>query len=199
MTVNTQTATHATLLARLSSGEGGGAAWGEFVERYADLVRGFCRRQGVWGPDADDVLQDVLLGLTKAMPGFVYDPSKGRFRGYLKAATLHAILKRSCQKRGGAGLEEVESMLATATGDADIDARWEAEWRQHHLRRAMVVVRAEFGARDVAAFERYAVSGEEAAGVAKDLGMSVDSVYQARTRIVRRLSAIIEAQVADEG
>jgi RNA polymerase sigma factor (sigma-70 family) len=175
------------------------AAWTEFLNRYSELIRAFCRHQGVVGPDADDVLQEVLLGLTRAMPGFVYDPAKGKFRGYLKTATLHAIYRRACQKPGGRPLSEVESLVATATGDSTVEGRWELEWRQHHLRRAMAAVRREFSERDVTVFEKYAVAGEAAESVAASSGVSVDSVYQVKTRILRRLSAVIAAQVDEEG
>lgn len=54
------TATHTTLLARLSAGEDV-AAWSEFVQRYGQLIRGFCARRGVRGPDADDVQHRLQL------------------------------------------------------------------------------------------------------------------------------------------
>ena len=80
-----------------------------------------------------------------------------------------------------------------------MDARWEAEWRQYHLRLAMTRIRAEFNAQDVAAFEAYAAGDRAAADVASSLGLSVDQVYQAKSRILRRLKAVIAEQTADEG
>ena len=63
----------------------------------------------------------------------------------------------------------------------------------------MIRVRAEFNAQDVAAFEAYAAGDRPATVVASSLGMSVDQVYQAKSRILRRLKAVIAEQTADEG
>lgn len=204
--VFTLTQTHATLLARLGSPADAaqhGQAWGEFLNRYAELIRGFCRRHSLQPNDQDDVLQDVLLSLSKAMPGFQYDPSIGKFRSYLKTVVLHAIYKKLCQARPGVSLGEMESMAVsqaqTATGDPSTDAQWEQEWRQHHLRQALRVIDAEFSTRDRTLFERYALAGEQPEMLAKETGLTLDAVYQIKSRITRRLSTLIESQIADEG
>ncbi len=197
----TQTGTHASLLARLgqSLNSGSDAAWSEFVDRYGELIRGFCRNRGVVGPDCDDIVQDVLLSLAKAMPGFKYDPAKGKFRSYLKTVTLHAIFRKSGQKGSAQALSEVDALTHAAASDEAVDATWEQEWRRYHLRRAMQTIDAEFSSRDRAAFTRYAVAGEDGAVVAKDLGISMDALYQIKTRVTRRLAQVIEQQVQDEG
>ncbi len=196
--VQTHTTTHATLLARLSDGADP-AAWSEFYDRYGELIRNFARPQGLQAADCEDVVQDVVLALTKAMPGFEYDPAKGRFRGYLKTITLHAIYRKSFQKRGQVNLEDIEKTAAAACTDAAVDEQWEAEWRQYHLRQAMRVIEAEFNAADRAAFQRYAVEGGDANETAAELGLSVDQVYKAKSRILKRLGELIEQQVQDEG
>ncbi len=193
-----QTTTHASLLARLSDG-GDALAWKDFADRYEELLRAFCRRQGVVGSDADDVLQDVLLALTKAMPGFAYDPARGKFRSYLKTTTLHAIFRRTRQNRGTIGLGEVSTAAhAPSTEDATEQA-WESEWRQYHLRLAMRSIRAEFNSTDVAVFEAYVGAARDAEEVATDLRISVDRVYQAKSRILKRLGELIAMQVEEEG
>lgn len=196
----THTQTHASMFARLASSPStANPAWAEFVDRYGDLIRSFCRSHGLQSSDTEDVVQDVLLGLSKVMPAFTYDPSKGRFRGYLKTATLHAIYRTFRQDKALAPLEERESMVAAATADANIDERWEHAWRQYHLRRAFAQLASEVSTRDMQAFERYALQGEDAARLAKELNLSLDALYQIKSRCTKRLAAIIAAQVEDEG
>lgn len=194
----TQTATHATLLERLSNSSDA-TAWQEFHARYGELIHRFARGRGLQVSDCDDILQDVLLSLSKSLPGFRYDPSKGKFRSYLKTMVLHAISKRMRQNRPGASLENVEDAVPSANSDPSAEALWEMEWRQHHVRNALKIVETEFRATDLEAFRRCALQDHEPARVAKELGISVDSVYQAKSRVLKRLSAIIEFQVADEG
>jgi RNA polymerase sigma-70 factor (ECF subfamily) len=192
-----ETTTRASLLARLADGSDP-AAWGEFCSRYEDLILGFARRQGLQEADCRDVLQDVLLALTRAMPGFRYDPGRGRFRAYLKTVVLHAIFRSSRQKHGQVDLGELEAAVESAAGDAALDGQWEAQWRRCHLQRAMRLIEAEFNAADRAAFEAYALRGADARETAAGLGMSVEQVYQAKSRILRRLTALIEEQVREE-
>lgn len=193
-----QTATHSTLLARVAGGSDP-AAWDEFCDRYGELIRSFCRRQGLQGADIDDTQQDVLLALTKAMPGFTYDPAKGKFRSYLKTVVLHAIYRKSFQKAKARPLADVEEATRVASGDLGIDQQWEAEWRQYHLRQALRAAATEFNETDLAAFQRYALEGHDAREVGASLGLTLDQIYQAKSRIVKRLTALIEAQIAEEG
>ena len=138
------------------------------------------------------------LSLTKAMPGFNYDASKGKFRSYLKTIVVHAISARSRQNPRDSALGE-GTQTAPAAPDGGGQEPWEAEWRQYHLRQAIKAVRAEFKASDLAAFEGYVNAGRDPSSVARELGMSVDSVYQAKSRILRKLSETIARQVEEEG
>lgn len=190
--------THATLLARLADGQDA-VAWHEFCTRYGDLIRTFARQRGMQPSDCDDIVQDVLTSLTSAMRGFEYDPGKGKFRSYLKTVTLHAIFARLRQNKGEVALEEVKTAADAAAADRDVDSQWDAQWRHYHLQQAMHTIRAEFNEADFAAFDQYAVSGRSAQQTAESLNMSVDQVYQAKSRILRRLSEVIAAQVEEEG
>lgn len=196
--VYTQTATHTTLLARLSEGSDG-AAWAEFHQRYGELIRRFARSRYLQPSDCDDVLQDVLLSLSKSMPGFVYDPTKGKFRSYLKTIVIHAVARKMRQKAPGQALGDVEEATRAMGQDPSVEQSWESEWRQHHVRNAMRVIESEFKEADLEAFRRYALHQQEASVVAEALGMSLDSVYQAKSRIMKRLTKVIETQVVDEG
>jgi RNA polymerase sigma-70 factor (ECF subfamily) len=190
--------THATLLQRVSEGKDP-SAWQEFHDRYADLIRGFARRRNLQPADCEDILQEVLMSLSKAMPTFQYDPARGKFRSFLKTLTLHAIFKRQAQRKGELDLDHIAEATRAASGDQEIESAWETEWRQYHVRQAMRVITVEFNSADRQAFQRYAVEGREVKAVAEELSLSVDQVYQAKSRIMKRLTELIEQQVRDEG
>ena len=200
-----QTTTHATLLARVTGGQDP-QAWREFCDRYEELIRGFALRRGAIGADADDIVQDVLMSLAKVMPGFSYDPSKGKFRSYLKTAVIRAVAARFRQTGPARSIEMIgdpsDPGLGRRTpvvGEHSDEESWEAEWRQYHLRQAMKSIQAQFSESDLAAFEAYAAAGRDASSVASELGLSVDQVYQAKSRIMRKLSIEIAKQVEEEG
>ena len=193
-----QTTTHATLLARLAPGHDPDA-WREFNDRYAELLRAFARRRGLQPSDCDDVAQEVLLALNNNLPDFRYDPARGRFRGYLKTIALRTISRKLRQTRAPGAQEHAEGAPAPHLDDPASEDHWEAEWRQYHLRTAMRTIRAETNPTDMAAFDAYAGQGRPAEEVASALGVSVDSVYQAKTRVLKRLRALIAEQTAEEG
>src|SRR5436190_13224502 len=74
-------ATRASLLVRLRNPRDE-AAWMEFVARYAALVYGYARKQGLQDSDAADVSQEVLTAVASAVGRLDYDPAKGSFRNW---------------------------------------------------------------------------------------------------------------------
>jgi RNA polymerase sigma-70 factor (ECF subfamily) len=185
--------THTTLLRRVSSGED--EAWEEFCSRYGALIRNVARRRGLQATDCDDVLQNVLMALAKSMPGFHYDPAKGKFRSYLRTVVERAIRRRICQNPAHLPLETDDA----PRDQGAIESIWDDEWRQYHVRCALTVIEAEFNEADRRAFQLYAVEDRDARATAESLGMAVDQIYQAKSRITRRLKRIVEEQVREEG
>jgi RNA polymerase sigma factor (sigma-70 family) len=196
--MNVTTSTHTSLLARLAD-SADPFAWRDFQERYGELLHGFARRRGLQPADCDDAVQDVLLALSRAMPGFQYDPAKGKFRAYLKAVAVRTILKRVRQNEGPRGLEDIEQVARAAVMDPAFEEAWEVEWRRYHLRTALRAVASEFGPEARQAFERYAINGEDSGATAAALGITINQVYQAKSRIMRRLAEIVESQINEEG
>jgi RNA polymerase sigma-70 factor (ECF subfamily) len=196
--VSLVTTTHTTLLSRLATGTDG-AAWSEFWDRYGELIHRYARRRGLQPADADEVTQDVLVALSRAMPGFTYDPARGKFRSYLKTIVARAIRRKNDQKRGQVLLEDIEAAAGAPPAADAVDDEWELEWRRYHLRLGMRKVELEFSRLDVAAFQAYAVAGRDSRETAEALGMSVDQVYQAKSRILKRLGELIATQIEEEG
>jgi len=190
--------THATLLERLSD-DLDPTAWREFHDCYAELIHGFARRQGQQRSDCDDIVQDVLLAVFKSMGRFRYDPARGKFRSYLKTLTLRAVFRNRRQQSRPELLGRLEDYVKRAAEDPAIEARWEDEWRQHHIRQAMRRLKPEFNEQDRVAFSFYVMQGRTALETAAALGLSVNQVYQAKSRILRRLSETIAEQIESEG
>lgn len=190
--------THTTLLTRISEGVDP-AAWKEFCDRYMELIRGFALRYGLQAADCDDVVQEVLLSLSKSMDSFTYDPDAGKFRSYLKTVTLRMIFRVLRQKKDQRVLEDIDSAETSASTDPEVEKLWEDEWQQYHVRQAMGRLESEFNERDRLAFSHYVVKGLSPAETAEALDMSVDQVYQAKSRILKRLGHMIAEQVKDEG
>jgi RNA polymerase sigma factor (sigma-70 family) len=165
-------------------------AWQEFHQRYAPSIAAFARQIGVRNGELDDVVQDVLLGFFAKSPRFVYDPAKGRFRGYLKTCTFHAVQRRLGRdaKFRGVPLEQVDA-------DAlEVEQAWNDIWEQEQLRRAVEALREEMGTtKTFRAFEMYVILDLPPQDVSERLDMHIDNVYRAKETVTRRLRERLSA------
>jgi len=170
-------------------------AWEEFRERYAPVIVGFSRNAGLRSQDAEDILQDVMLGFFRLSADFHYDPAKGRFRGYLKQATLNAIRKRirGSDRACSVPDELLDEQAPTA------ESHWESQWTQRIMTRALDEARRRVDEQTYEAFDLYARRDVAADQVAARLGITVNSVHQAKSRVMRVVAAVVERLRADEG
>lgn len=191
--------TRTTLLSRLRNGADQ-AAWRDFEARYRPLMVQFCLRRGLHAADADDVAQQVLAALTTALPKFLYDPQRGRFRSYLFRCTQNAIADWArCPTRRNLPLDTTAAEnLAGSDGHAgQQQALWDKEWVAHHYRRALETIRATFAPQSVEIFERM-VQGATVAQLAEQYGMSEDAITKVRQRVRARMEQLIAEQIAEE-
>ncbi len=169
--------------------------WSEFADKYSRVIAGFARNAGLPAQEADDVLQDVLLGFFRVSDRFEYDPKKGRFRGYLKRVTLNAIRARHRKKRPTTGFDDTVDPPV----ESDLDAAWDRQWTEQLLQRAMGEAKNEVEDRTWQAFELYGVRGVPADEVAKETGMSAAAIRHAKMRLTKRVREIVNRLREDEG
>jgi RNA polymerase sigma factor (sigma-70 family) len=192
-------ATQVTLLKRLKDDDSSlrELNWREFQTRYAPVIAGFARNAGLRAQDCDDVVQEVMLGFYKVSDRFEYDPSKGRFRGYLKRATLNVIRKRV---RGGrerdASLSDIDMMDDHAPS---LETAWERAWADQIMARAIEAARTRVDEKTFEAFEMYARRGIAADVVAERLDMGVNSVHQAKSRVMAMIADLVDQMRQEEG
>jgi RNA polymerase sigma-70 factor (ECF subfamily) len=176
--------TPVSLLERLRR-PGEQAAWERFVHLYTPLLLRWVRRLGLHGPDAADLVQDVFALLVRKLPEFRYDPDR-RFRGWLWTVTLNKVRERA-RRRPGAAVQAGEDVLDKLADRAGPDAAGAAEDRQDLVRRALRLLQGEFQPATWRAFWECAALGRPAAEVAAEVGMTVNAVYVAKCRVLRRL------------
>ena len=145
-------------------------------------------RGGAKHDDAEDIVQEVEMYLFKALDGFEYDAQRGRFRTYLRSAVVHAMGRRANkQARQPASLDPQTFDYLANGQEASNDARWEREWQLHRLRWAMRSIASEFEPSTLHVFELHVLAGRSAAETAEAVGVSAATVYQAKSRVLKRL------------
>ena len=173
-------------------------AWGTFVEVYAPLLYRYCLRRGLQSSDAADVAQDVLLQVARSVRTFEYRPEVGRFRDWLGAVANNKItdhLRAGRRTRqGGAGQTPDFEQAAAA---ADPGPSWSEEFHAHVLRTAIERIRPRFEPGTWRVFEAAWMEGRTADEVARALGVPLDSVYVAKSRVLKRLRDEVMALAED--
>src|SRR5262245_4484517 len=71
--------------------QGQADAWHRVARLYAPLVYAWCRRAGLQGPDAEDILQEVFLTVARRASDFRHDRPGDSFRGWLWGITRNKI------------------------------------------------------------------------------------------------------------
>lgn len=184
--------TNPTIFLRMKSGDPQPRelAWEEFHARYAPVIAAFARRLGVSAIDVDDVVQDVLIGFFAKSPTFVYDPSQGRFRGYLKVCTCRALHRRAGKEARFKG----QPLDLVDPGAVAVEQVWTDVWERERLRQALEEIRLSLTAgKTFAAFEQYVIQGKPAEAVAEKLGLHINSVYRAKEQVTGMLQQKLDA------
>ncbi len=178
-----------TLLARIKAHRP--EAWRRFVDLYGPVIYRWCRVAGVPKDEAADVVQEVFVAATKHIDGFHRDRPGDSFTGWLSSITRSKVVDyfraRQGRAAGQGGTDAYERLCQIAEASSASLSKNPEESQPLIARLGLELVRAEFEDRSWQAFWRVAVDGQPAAAVAADLGMTVQAVYKAKSRILRRV------------
>jgi len=182
--------TSASLLERLRH-QPDAASWERLVGLYTPLLRGWLRRNDVPQVDVDDLVQEVLQVLVRELPKFHYDPTRGCFRGWLRTIVVNRLWM-FWRERQSRPLATGDSDLARGLNEledphSDLSRQWDREHDAHVARRLLEVIEKDFEAATWQAFRRLVLDGAAAQTVAAEVGISLNAVYLARHRVLRRL------------
>lgn len=166
-------------------------AWERLVAIYSPLIRTWLRREvQVDAHDADDIAQEVLAVVLRRIPEFERQRT-GSFRAWLKAITINC-LRRSFrdqrQRAAGTGDSQVQDLLNQLEDpQSQISSLWDREHDEFVMKQLLQMIRPQFAPKTWQAFERVALEGVSPADVAAELGMTVNAVFIARSRVMARL------------
>ena len=165
--------------------------WNRLVDLYAPLIRAWLRKYDVQESDAEDLVQEVLLAVSKDLGKFDHGGQPGAFRGWLKAILVNRLRKfwrardRRPQARGGSDIDARLSQLDDPASEAS--RVWDRQHDQHVLRQLLALAEPHFAPSTWKAFSRVALDGARPEAVAKELGISLNAVCIAKSRVLSRL------------
>jgi RNA polymerase sigma-70 factor (ECF subfamily) len=175
------------------------ASWGRLVDLYTPLIHHWLRGRLVPAADADDLGQEVLVVLMRELPRFEHSGRPGAFRSWLRTITVHRV-RDFWRSRGyrpeatgdSAFLDRLNELEEPGSG---LSRLWDEEHDRHVVRRLLELIRSDFQPTTWQAFEGVMLMGEAPAAVAARLGVSVNAVLLAKSRVLARLRREAEGLV----
>ena len=172
------------------------AAWRSFTDRYRPMLMAFIRRVGVRPSDADDVCQATLVTFLTAYRGGAYNRERGSLRVWLRGIAFNKV--RECRRRIAKHAREVAGDAPDGLGLAEIAVDktltdiFDQEWERSVVAHCVELVEACFDSRTFEAFRRFALDQEPVDQVAQDLGISRNTVYVYKHRVLEKLASLQE-------
>jgi RNA polymerase sigma-70 factor (ECF subfamily) len=182
--------TSASLLERLR-GQPDDAAWRRLVDLYTPLLHDWLHRHGLQASDADDLVQEVLAVVVRELPHFRHNRRQGAFRRWLRTILVHRLRDfwraRRHRPEAKGGSDFLRRLEEWSDPDSDLSRLWDEEHDRHVIRRLLEVIEGEVTPTTWKAFHRVVVEGADEETVAAELGLSVNAVFIAKSRVLSRL------------
>ena len=164
-------------------------SWSRLVTTFGPIVYRWCRAAGVAESDSPDVVQNVFAAVARGIGSFQRRKSRAAFGPGWRPSreTRSAIISAN---------SPVERLRPEARKRGNCCRNSRTRWIQPSApenarcainRRVLESVRNEFEATTWSAFWLTAVDGKSAAEASAEVGISIASVYQAKSRVLRRL------------
>lgn len=168
--------------------------WTEFNDRYAGFIRGVAIRNGIRRNEADEIVQSVLIEVSKKIGKFSYDPTKGRFRSWLaQTAWFKCCDAFKKQARDRNRIEIIKPSTIKADKHTTIPLREysetehdrivEDEWNRAVLSATRDRVRAMVRKEQYELYDAYALKEWPIDKVVKAFGVTANMVYLAKSKV----------------
>ena len=172
-------------------------AWNDFVQFYRPYIYRVIQNLNVSTCDREDIIQEVMLASWKKLPEFEYDTKKGRFRSWLCTVARRTAFAFHEKKNKSANFEDAVKSEELSSGvPAEVEELSTREWERHIADMAWENVSEKFDDQVLETFKKLA-SGEKGENVAAQLGLSQNSVYVYKKRVMAALQKEI-AYLDDE-
>ena len=179
------------------------SSWQEFFDTYWRLIYNVAVKAGLSDAEAQEVVQETVIGVAHKIGEFKADPEHGSFSAWLMQLTRWRIADQWRKRRnahqapclsrssetpgrnpndtGSTGpMERITDPMGTA-----LDATWRTEWENHVMAEALEHVKRQVSPRQFQMFDLHVFQKLSVHEVAQTLKASAASVYMAKHRIGR--------------
>lgn len=175
--------TSLSLLEQARSGQNP-ESWRGIVDLYTPLLHAWLTAAELQFADRDDITQRVLEVLVRRLPEFQHNGRVGAFRTWLRSITVN-FLNEFWRGRPTPATDSILSQLSDPEGRLSL--LWDRQHDLHIYRGLSAIVCNEVSETTWKAFQRTAMEDKSAKETAEELGISVNAVLIARSRVLTRL------------
>jgi RNA polymerase sigma-70 factor (ECF subfamily) len=177
-------------------------SWTRLAKTYGPTIYHWARLAKLQPQDANEIVQEVFQTIFRKLDTF----EQRSFRGWLWVITRNAIMYRfRCQKNiptaeGGSDFHRrVQSIPESEPQDeAEIQVEIDREKAESEiLYKSLEMIRGDFEEQTWQAFWQTAVEQKDSKIVAEELGLTLNSIRQARFRVRQRLKQFLDLHVAE--
>lgn len=164
-------------------------AWAEFTSIYQPLIFRIVRARGLQHADATDITQDVLAKVASVIEKFSDQHPTGSFRGWLYRITRNVVVDflRKQSKNPLVYSEQTMELTADADPTENESAEFQREFQKQIFWVVAKTVRTQVKPATWQAFWSTEIERQSVEQVAKNLKITVGSVYVSRSRVIARL------------
>lgn len=180
--------TRQTLLQRLKNQQDD-RSWEEFVFYYQRYIYAIISNMNLPHHDCEDLVQAVLLKAWKNLPGFQYDPGKGKFRGWITVVTKNTVkdwLAKHARKRKVIDDSKEIDDYDIPGELPELEAIAVSEWENYLTQLAWENVEGSLAPKVRATFLAL-WQGKGVREIAEDLEIAENTVYQYKGRVQKLL------------
>lgn len=191
--MNTPPTTKISLIETISS-HPDSARWTEFCRTYEQPMRAYLASHFPT-IEADDIIQETLVALMKALPNYRYDPDrKGHFRNYLIGIIRHKAVSEIRRRQTEADHIDIYANNRVEPpcdeDDTNSDSMRKAIF-EAAVDQLMADDRISSATREI--FRHVVLMHEKPAQVAAEFGTTRNNVDQIKNRMINRLSELVQS------
>jgi RNA polymerase sigma-70 factor (ECF subfamily) len=178
-------------------------SWQEFFDTYWRLIYCAAVKAGLSDADAEDVVQETVIGIARNMENFRYQPEICSFKGWLMHVTRSRILDHLRRAKSpkytfvslptDAETAENGQLAPDQTAEKVFEHLWDEEWRKNLFDAAMERIKQKIAPEHYQIFYLHSVKGMSARDVGELIGVSVPKVYVVRHRVASLIKREVRA------
>lgn len=171
-------------------------AWEDFTKIYTPALHRAARKMGLQVADADNVVQEVLLAVSKSIDQWLDRQEKISFRAWLfriaRNKAIDLLTRKATRPFAPADSQDSFEWNQLAQRESTVATHLELEYQWELFTRAAAEVRQSAADTTWQAFWLTAIEHQSIAVVAEKLGVREGMVYLSRCRIMERIRKLVQ-------